>query len=168
MKNGHLSDERIQEFLDGDKEDSGIRGHLHACALCRGKMNRYQALYSELAKDPGFSLPADFADRVLAAIPAQREHRLSFPAIRAALILLGILLAAAAVYLFVDLKPLLAVAVRQFQPLAAAFAILWQALKSLLGWLNGSLPLLVFSGLALLSTALLDRLLGRRLLKPGR
>jgi anti-sigma factor RsiW len=64
----HLSDEQIQDFLDGnlpDREEE-IRAHLDSCTRCREEADRYLVLYMELTKAPENALMPGFADRVVA------------------------------------------------------------------------------------------------------
>lgn len=73
MNDQHLTDDQLQGFLDGDMaEIETIRAHLKSCPHCREALADYKALYSNLETDPDFSLPADFAESVLAGIPESK------------------------------------------------------------------------------------------------
>jgi anti-sigma factor RsiW len=63
----HLSDDRIQEYLDGvlaPPEHTRVKDHLDSCAQCRQTAGRYRALYHALAEQPAVELSGDFADKV--------------------------------------------------------------------------------------------------------
>jgi hypothetical protein len=49
----HLTDEQIQEYLDGQVSDrDAIRIHLESCELCRDTVKGYRALYHALESQP--------------------------------------------------------------------------------------------------------------------
>ena len=66
----HLSDEKIQEYLDGQiREDDPVLIHLNECPDCRRKMEQYRSLYGALDSQSELYLSDNFADRVTAALP---------------------------------------------------------------------------------------------------
>ena len=61
--------ERLQAALDaGDFRCLATDPHASACASCRGRIRAARALLAALAKPEPFTLPPNFADRVLAAV----------------------------------------------------------------------------------------------------
>ncbi len=72
MSINHLSDDQIQEYLDGlSSEVTHI--HLEKCAACRENLKAYQNLYKHLQGDTPFELPSDFEDKVMSNIRGQSE-----------------------------------------------------------------------------------------------
>ncbi len=62
----HLSDEEIQDFLEGETGNrEAIAAHLSACPECRMELSLYRELYQQMAADGGFQLSPGFADRIL-------------------------------------------------------------------------------------------------------
>ncbi len=106
MELNHLTDYEIQDILDSNRlrNESQIRRHLDECESCRGSLEQYQLLYSELKQPVQVALSPDFASRMAdqfeAAFARSRESTLLDR-----LIWTGVGLAAAiAVYFFVDLS----------------------------------------------------------------
>jgi hypothetical protein len=50
MNNTHLTDENLQAYLLREIQDDDIAIHLTACALCRQKLEEYQALMNNIAQ----------------------------------------------------------------------------------------------------------------------
>ena len=49
MALNHLTDEQIQEYLDGNvSKNSWIAGHLKSCGDCEEQIDDYSSLYSAL------------------------------------------------------------------------------------------------------------------------
>src|SRR5205809_603365 len=67
--------ERLQRALDGELNIGAVEGGAHAtvCAACRERVRAARVLLSVLALPPEpVAVPAGFADRVLAAVAADR------------------------------------------------------------------------------------------------
>jgi len=77
MEINHLTDEQIQDFVDGNLEDENleIESHLHSCADCAREVAHYRKLSSMLAEETGFELSPDFASEVLAYMNEQGAER---------------------------------------------------------------------------------------------
>jgi hypothetical protein len=74
MKDRHLSDEQLQDFLDGNlSADHPLSAHLHACPRCREALAAYKTVYAGLTEDPGFELAPDFAESVMRILP-EKQH----------------------------------------------------------------------------------------------
>ena len=68
----HLTDEQIQEYLDGNVSGkSWFAGHLKSCGDCKEKIDEYSSLYSALEVEEKIGLSARFADVVISKITAQ-------------------------------------------------------------------------------------------------
>ncbi len=157
----HLSDEQLQDILDSEvlRSVPVLPLHLGSCAACRERLERFRRLYAGLASDPGFSLPATFADSVLDRIPASRPplfQRPLLPIIAAcaagALALLGLAI-------FVDLGPLAKGTIRIFENLGRAMQPMAGQFRGLFSRLGGAAKPFLYGGLGLLGAALLERLM---------
>ena len=143
----HLTDDRLQEYLDRNtaKQDMELIVHLRTCDQCRRKLETYQFLYGELRHLPEPDLPPDFAASTAALLPIGQKKALAH---RLPGYLLPILGGAASLMLtlyFVDLKSLGKWLVEIFAPLTGLPAVL-----------NGSMNLLIYTGLILLLLVLVD------------
>ena len=72
MALNHLTDEQIQEYLDGNvSKNSWIADHLKSCGDCEAQIDEYSSLYSALEVDEKIGLSANFADAVVSRITLQ-------------------------------------------------------------------------------------------------
>ena len=166
MSNGHLPDDQIQEILDTmmHEPELPLPSHLKACPSCRSRFEQFGALYAGLAADPGFRLPPAFADSLLQRIPSARPAFWARPLVRIPLAVCAFSLVLAAVFIFVDMKPLAGQLVRVAAATAAAFRPLPQQFQQLLAKINGYANAFILGGLGLLSAAFFERLLQRQAL----
>ncbi len=143
----HLTDDRLQEYLDGNsgRQDLELIVHLKTCDQCRRKLETYRLLYGALRHLPEPDLPPGFAASTAAQLPTEKKE---VPAHRLPGYLIPILGGAAALLLtlfFVDLKSLARWLVEIFAPLTGLPALL-----------NGSMNLMIYTGLILLLLILVD------------
>lgn len=71
----HLSDDQIQELLDGNLPVTlrrELNDHTRACSMCRERLSQYQELYGDLAAPPVLTLSKHFARRA-ARMVGRRE-----------------------------------------------------------------------------------------------
>lgn len=70
MQNRHLTENEIQEYLDGNlsRRRTDALNHAQTCDFCRNRINEYQQLYQGLAGETEFQLPVTFSDTVLAKL----------------------------------------------------------------------------------------------------
>lgn len=71
----HLSDNEIQDWLDGNlsRNKSEIREHLDYCRLCQTQLKEYTLLFGKLEKETIPELSPDFALSVLNRIAVETE-----------------------------------------------------------------------------------------------
>lgn len=78
MKQGHLSEFQIQQYLDGQQPDaSETEAHLAGCSTCREALNAYNTVYDALSEAPEIQMTANLRNRVLAQIVPPRRFRFS-------------------------------------------------------------------------------------------
>lgn len=68
MKNTHLTDESIQEFLLQKTQDHNVVAHLTVCTNCQNKMKNYQHLFDGIEKLDSDILPFDISIVVMEKI----------------------------------------------------------------------------------------------------
>ncbi|MCH8954986.1 hypothetical protein IIA28_06675 [candidate division KSB1 bacterium] len=96
----HLTDEQIQEYLDGNvSKNSWIADHLKSCGDCEAQIDEYSSLYSALEVEEKIGLSANFADGVVSKITAQASATPGFQIWQIFLAVLGLGVGLAAVYL---------------------------------------------------------------------
>jgi hypothetical protein len=168
MSNEHLTDEQLQEILDARVLRSApvLPLHLGHCAACRERLERFRRLYSGLAADPGFSLPAAFTDSVLDRISASRSPLFRKPSVPIIAACAAGALALVGLAIFVDLGPLASGAVRIVDALGRAMQPLAAQFRLFIAWLGGNARPFVYGGLGLLGASLVERLL-RQLLRQA-
>ncbi|SYZ72659.1 hypothetical protein TRIP_C20774 [Candidatus Zixiibacteriota bacterium] len=64
MSINHLTDDQIQQFLDGSADISACH-HLENCSICREHLKVYEGLYNELKRDTPVELSADFPRKIM-------------------------------------------------------------------------------------------------------
>ena len=161
MQLKHLTDEEIQDFLDGNLSDEitlSIQRHLESCALCRDAVKQYQSVYSGLGREEGFELSKAFAKSVVKMLPAEGEAKSSFGLLNIFLTILGVIVAAGVTVRYVDLRPL-GSALSHLLPGPRLGSGAIGFVEDLLIGLNGNLGFLILGVLTLLIIAGLDRFL---------
>ena len=79
MKEGHLTEFQIQEYLDGQSRNStGIRDHLNGCSSCREAVESYRSVYGALSEEPEMKLSPEVRSRIMARITPARRFKISF------------------------------------------------------------------------------------------
>jgi hypothetical protein len=161
MQLKHLTDEEIQDFLDGNlsREIALVtERHLETCLLCREAVKQYQSVYAGLDRDKGFELSKGFAKSVVKMLPAQRIAKSSFGLLNVCLTVLGVVVAAGVTIRYVDLRPL-GSALSHLLPGPQLGSGAVAFVEDLLISLNGNLGLLILGVLTLLIIGGLDRFL---------
>jgi anti-sigma factor RsiW len=160
MQLKHLSDEEIQDYLDGNLSKAAalkMEEHLEACPRCREALKQYQNVCVGLEDDRGFELPRGFAKAVVRRLPAEGETESRFNYLNVFLAILGIIVAAGGTLYFVDLRPL-GRAFSHVLPGPELGSGLLALIENLLIGLNGNVGFLIFALLTLILVAVLDRL----------
>ena len=159
MPLNHLTDEEIQDCLDGNLSPENailVQEHLEACSFCQEALRRYQALYSSLGDDKGFELSPGFARSVVKKLPAEAETESHFNYLNILLTILGIIVTVGVTLTYVDFRPLgrafsHILPRQEFGSSLLGFAI------DLLAGLNGNAGFLIIVLLTLLLIVALDR-----------
>jgi hypothetical protein len=161
MPRKHLTDEEIQEYLDGNlpQQDRLLaQKHLDTCPICQEALKQYESLYVGLKSDEGFDLSKGFPKSVIRRVPAEAEPESRYNYLNIFLTILGIIVAAGGTLYFVDLRPL-GRAFAHVLPGPELGSGLVAVIKNLLIGLNGNVGFLIFALLTLLLVAVLDRLI---------
>ena len=159
MQLKHLTDEEIQDFLDGNlsREIALLtERHLETCRLCREAVKQYQSIYAGLDDDEGFDLSKGFARSVVNTLPEQREAKSPFGLLNIFLTILGVIVAAGVTIRYVDLRPL-GSALSHILPGPQLGSGIVAFVENLLIGLNGNLGLLILGVLTLVVIGGLDR-----------
>jgi hypothetical protein len=166
----HLTDEEIQDYLDGNLSHQSkvfLEAHLETCELCQATLKQYQSLYVGLKQDQEFDLPKTFAKSVLTKLPIAEKTKSRFDYFDILLGILGIFIATLIASHYLDLSSL----GERLTHIPLPHEIgswLFDAGKNLVAALNGNLSLLIVGILVLLVTGALDRILFQPLLRHRR
>jgi len=157
----HLTDEEIQNYLDGNlSRDIALltERHLETCPLCREAVKQYQGVYAGLDQDKGFDLSRGFSKSVVKMLPAEGEAKSPFDLLNIFLTILGVIVAAGVTIYYVDLRPL-GSAFSHILPGPQLGSGVVAFVEDLLVGLNGNLGLLILGVLTLVIIGGLDRFL---------
>ncbi len=168
MELKHLSDEEIQDYLDGSLSSANreIKEHLETCQLCKAVLEEYRKVYAELRVDKGFELSQGFANSVISKLPQKARSR-SF-ANHAAIffIILGLIFGGCSMFYLAGWKYISQGITNIFQPQLDFISTLWGTMGRLLTNLNIDFGLLLISGLILFIISMLDQMLFHKKHKP--
>jgi hypothetical protein len=168
MELRHITDEEIQDYLDGNipEENKYIQEHLKACERCRKALLEYQSLYLGLKKDQGFELPASFPKTVISKLPEEEIARSRPKYFEFAFIILGILIAGFVSVQFINFRPLLNIISGIQIPLSGFIYTFIHSFEILLKTLNINTSLIIFSALTIIIIKVLDYIILHPKQKP--
>jgi hypothetical protein len=155
----HLTDEEIQDYLDGNLSRQKallVERHLESCPLCQEALKQYQGLYVGLKDDLGFDFSKGFAKSVIKRLPAKGETESHFNYLNIFLTILGIIISVGVTLYYVDLRPLGRAFSHILFPPQEFGSGLVAFIKNLLVGLNGNVGLLIFAILTLVIIGALD------------
>ncbi|MCK4224599.1 MAG: zf-HC2 domain-containing protein, partial [candidate division Zixibacteria bacterium] len=167
----HLTDEEIQEYLDGNLSHQKrifLEAHLKTCELCQAALKQYQSLYVGLKQDQVFDLPKSFAKSIVAKLPMAEKAKSGFNYSDILLGILATIITALTASYYLDLGSLGRRLTHILLPHYEIGLRLLDAAKSLVTALQGNLSLLVVGILVLLVTGALDRILFQPLIGQRR
>lgn len=164
----HLTDEEIQNYLDGNipEGDKYIQKHLRRCEGCRKALLEYQNLYLGLKDDQGFELPKGFPKAVLSKLPEEESVKARFKYYEFALILLGIAVTGFVGFHLIDLKPLIQTLSGIPMPKFGFIHTFFSSFGTLLKALNIESSLIIFSALTVIVIKILDYIILHPKQKP--
>lgn len=160
MQLKHLTDEEIQDYLDGNvsrETTLQVKEHVQVCRRCREALKHYRSLYVGLEDDAGFELSKGFAGTVIRRLPAEAEAESHFGTLNVLLMVLGVAVSLGMTLHFIDLKPL-GQALSDLLPGPELGTGLLDLVKGLLVGLNGNVEFLAIALLIFFLVASLDRL----------
>lgn len=154
----HLTDEEIQEYLDGtlSQEHSFLVTHLESCDLCQNELRQYKSLYTGLESDFNFNLSPGFSKSVILGLQKELKEKHYVNYWYAFLSIIGIIIGLGTTFYFVDFKPFITVIPNTFKLQDYLIPAIYSFLKNYLTGLNINLTLLGFAGLILLVISILD------------
>ncbi len=102
----HLTDQQIQDYLDGNLTEDAhkIEEHIASCKACQAELARYKSLSTALSEDIGFELSPNFASEVVASIQEKGAERFFFRLSHIILWATGVLAGIALLIRFTDIE----------------------------------------------------------------
>jgi hypothetical protein len=159
----HLSDDDIQQYLDGGAVDPLGEKHLDECTSCSNSVRLYRSLYAGLADSSTFPPLNNLAAGVTLRLSLRRRKRRWLPSPEAALAAAGIAGAIALTFIFLNTEPFIEALSRIRQAfLDYTFPVL-EGAGANGGGLRPSLAVAIWGVIVAISAGTLDRLLSRRL-----
>ncbi len=160
----HLTDEEIQNYLDGNtpQQANQVESHLKICLHCQNLFNEYQALFTELKQEPQFQLPEQFADVIMKKLPFAYKTRLLPSLVKNVLLGIGFLwltIIVISIAYLIDSKPWEELRNQSSHLISDLQTIFFVSINRMLSDLIGKPYLLLFAGLTLLTIAIIDRLI---------
>ena len=158
----HLTDDEIQDYLDGNLTQRDwvlAEKHLKTCPLCQEALKQYKALYVGLKHELGFELSQNFAKAVIRRLPAQEEAEPHFDFLNIFLIIFGALSSLGVALYYVNLKTLGKAFSNLLSFQQEFISGILEPIKNLYLGLNGSIGFLIFVGLSLAIIVALDHFL---------
>jgi anti-sigma factor RsiW len=160
----HLTDEELQNYLDGNispSQASIFEQHLESCKKCQVELEHYQSLYAGLKDDTALALSPDFSNAVIKAVHAEAKKAFLARLWNMLLPVLGIAVGIGVMVVYVDFKPFLKAFGDSLNPTRYFDNAVLTNLNEVLGKLNVNLNLIVFAGLSLLAVIGIDQVLSR-------
>jgi len=164
MATTHLTDDQIQNYLDGNlsqEQVSILKGHIQTCQMCQSELEQYQSLYSELEEDVSFDLSPDFSNIVMKSIQIEAKKVFFARLWNVLLPIIGIAVGIGAMIYYVDFKSFVKIFTDSMNPSRYFDSAVLSNLNEILAKLNVNLNLIVFAGLSLLVVILIDHLISR-------
>ena len=168
MATEHLTDEQIQNYLDGNlphDQVSFLKGHIQSCPNCQSELAHYRGLYVELKEDVAFDLSSHFFTSVMKAVQAEAKKAFLTRLWNVLLPILGVAAGIGVMIYFIDFKPFLKIFSDSLNPGRYFDSAVLSNLNQVFAKLNVNLNIIVFAGLSLLVVILVDHLISRHKLK---
>lgn len=160
----HLTDEQIQNYLDGNlphDQVSILTGHIQSCQQCQSKLAQYRSLFAGLKDDAPFDLAPGFTNAVMKAVYAEAKKAFLARLWNVLLPVIGIAVGIGVMIYYVDFKPFMKVFANSLNPGRYFDSAVLSELNQVLAKLNVNLNIIVFAGLSLLVVILIDHLISR-------
>ncbi len=157
----HLSDEEIQDYLDGNAphKKNRIEDHLKSCVHCQNLLSQYQELYIDLKQEPQFQLSEEWIPAIMKKLVSMPKTRLLFRFAKNLLLGIGFLwltTVAITIAYLIDSKPWKEIYSQSSDLISDLQTLFFASIDQLLSDLVGKPYLLLFAGLALLTVAVID------------
>lgn len=164
MATAHVTDEQIQDFLDGNlfqEQVTIVERHFQTCQKCQSELAQYRNLYAGLNSDVSFDLSPGFSTRVMKAVQVEAKKTALARLWNRLLPFIGIAVGIGVMIYYVDFNPFIKTFADSLNPTRYFDNTILTNLTDVLGKLNVNLSLIVFAGLSLLAVILIDQLLSR-------
>lgn len=105
----HLSDQVIQDYLDGNLdriESMRVKMHTDECKVCARKIEKYQWLFQNLGQEQGFDLSENFTRRVVSQVKKSALGARPFNLTQVLLWLAGAIIGINTLLYYVDWQPI--------------------------------------------------------------
>jgi len=157
MENKHLTDDEIQDYLDGNRSLSNAAVHIALCERCRRELSRYKYLFNMLGEDPGFELDSSFSERVMSKI----VYRPFLSTAEIVLLLFCLLSSVFTSFYFLGLNRVIEPLFRVLIKTTKIPGLLFSAVKGLLARADLNVSIVIYSSITLLIIFIFDHFIIR-------
>jgi len=160
----HLSDEEIQNYLDGNipNKKNHVENHLRICTDCQTIFNQYKDLYINLEQEPQFQFAEKSIRVIMKNLGMIHQKRPLFQFAKNFLLGIGILwlttMIISIAYL-INSKPWEEIQTQSSNLLSEFQSLFFVSIEKMLSDLIGKPYLLLFAGLTILTVAIIDHLI---------
>jgi predicted anti-sigma-YlaC factor YlaD len=163
MGMNHLTDEQIQDYLDGNSavNTEEIESHLQSCEACRTELARYRSLSTALSEDVGFELEPNFAADVVASLEEEGAERFFYKVAKVILWATGIFAAIAVLIRFTNIEDTFSGFTAAGKQGESAFKGFYLTIKQAIESSGIDIRLVLMIALVILGIFLIDRLIMR-------
>lgn len=168
MSHGHLTDNQLQDYLDGNiRESDALTAHVQSCPQCRRALETYAHIYMAIEKNPIPELSPGFVDDVMARLPEKTPVAETALAgrfrVRDSVVTFAVMIVAVAVAVYyldlpVLIKPFLGLADHSLNPESRALGLIADYVRKF----NISYLAVIFSVLTFAGIGAIDHVLARR------
>jgi hypothetical protein len=159
----HLTDEQIQDYLDGNPvvNTKEIEDHLEKCEACRTELARYRDLSTALSEDVGFELAPNFAADVVASLEEEGAEKFFYKVAKVILWAAGIFTALAVLIRFTNIENSFSGFSEAGKQGESAFKEFYLTIKQAIESSGIDIRLILMIALVILGIFLIDRLIMR-------
>jgi len=159
----HLTDEQIQDYIDGNLTDNlaEIEQHLESCQTCRNELAKYKVLTNALSEDIGFELSPDFASNVVSSVQEEGAEKFLYKISHVIMWVAGIMAGLALLIRFTDFEKAFVGFAQLGEQGKGITETISSAFSNLFANSGMNLHLIGMAALVLVGIFLVDRLIAR-------
>jgi hypothetical protein len=159
----HLTDEQIQDYVDGNLTDNSaeIKQHMESCQTCQNELAKYKVITSMLSEDIGFELSPNFISNVVSSVEEEGAEKFLYKISHVIMWAAGILAGIAVLIRFTDIEKAFSGFAQIGEQGKGITATIASAFSDLFASTDMNFNLIGMAALVLVGIFLVDRLIAR-------